>query len=173
MRQKVTKASKIGMYQVELPVLTDKQEKFCAGILAGKTASDAYRAAYDTPGMSRGALWTEASKLHGNPKVALWLSVARKARLGTAVLTLEGHMTELERLREIAIESGNVGAAVQAETYRGKAAGHYTEHVIHTIRDPADTLRAIREISPELAHAMATKLAAPAPERVVIDHDAG
>src|SRR4051794_17413357 len=59
--------------------LTAKQEQFVAGLLAGKTQVDAYRAAYDTSGMSDNAQRVEACKLCRHPKIALMLSEAYMA----------------------------------------------------------------------------------------------
>lgn len=139
----------------DLPDLTAQQRKFLEGILAGKTSSDAYRAAYDCSQSQNNTVWVEASKLRAHPDVALWLSAARKAGLGRATVTLEGHISELERLREIAIDSGNVGAAVQAEQLRGKASGHYTENLNVTYSDPTDILDEIRKLDPDLATQLA------------------
>jgi hypothetical protein len=139
----------------DLPELTDRQMRFVESILAGKTASDAYRAAYDCSKSQDNTVWVNASKLRSDANVALWLSAARKAGLGRAAVTLEGHICELERLREIAIDSGNVGAAVQAEQLRGKASGHYTENVNITHSEPASILDEIRKQSPDLADMLA------------------
>ena len=113
----------------ELPELTAKQLGFVRGILEGKTASDAYRAAYDTQNMADDTIWAEASRLRHDRKVSAWITGARQANMDRATLTLDGHMSELARLRDIAIATGNVGAAVLAETNRGKASGLYTDRV--------------------------------------------
>lgn len=152
MRRKITEGEQS---DDELPELTDQQRKFVEGVLAGKTASDAYRAAYDCSHSGDPTIWVNASRLRADANVALWLSAARKAGLSRAVVTLEGHIGELERLREIALESGNVGAAVQAEQLRGKASGHYTEQFRDMTMDVSETLREIARSSPELAAQLA------------------
>lgn len=67
-------------------------------------------------------------------------------------------MQELERLKEIAVNTGNVGAAVQAEQLRGKAAGHYVEKFedVSKANDPVDTLKEIARHSPDLAQQLAS-----------------
>lgn len=135
----------------ELPELTDQQYEFVRGILAGKTASDAYRAAYDASKMLPNSIWCEASKLRHDPNVAQWLAAARKAHLGHAKITLDQHVQRLDELKQIAIETGNVGAAVQAEQLIGKATGHYVERLDLNVNNPDDLLSQIREIAPELA----------------------
>jgi phage terminase small subunit len=141
----------------ELPELTVMQQKFVEGILAGKTASDAYRAAYTTENMLSSTIWVKASELRNNEKVQVWLAAARMAGLGSATVTYEGHLRELERLREIALKSGNIGAAVQAEQLRGKVAGHHVDQIrdVTERHDPAQTIREIAVHSPELAASLA------------------
>ena len=59
--------------------LTAKQERFVAEVIKGATASDAYRAAYSAAGMKPSAIWSESSRLMGNPLVASRLQAARAA----------------------------------------------------------------------------------------------
>lgn len=150
----------------ELPALTEQQQEFVRQRLAGKTATDAYKASYSTADMLPRTVWAEASRLNTHPDITAWLSAARQAHLGTAVLTREGHMNELERLREIAIASGNVGAAVQAEQLRGKVAGHQVDRVADVTADldPFDALRAIaRDMGEDVAKQAAAKSGLPWP----------
>lgn len=143
----------------DLPDLTANQMKFVEGMLKGMSASDAYRSAYDTDNMGQNSIWVEASRLKSNPNVSLWLAQARKNGLANATVTLDGHLQELERLKAIAIETGNVGAAVQAEQLRGKAAGHYVDkhQDVSQTTDPIQTLREIAKTSPELAAQLAAE----------------
>lgn len=149
MRRKIT-AAKLEAAG-DLPKLTAQQQLFVEGLLAGKNASDAFRAAYDCSNYQPNSIWARASALRADDKVGLWLSAARQAHLGSAKVTVENHLAELERLKEIALATGNVGAAVQAEQLRGKVRGHYTEQVSLKVDDPVDSLKEIAKISPELA----------------------
>jgi hypothetical protein len=141
----------------KLPGLTPNQEKFVQALLDGKRTTDAYRAAYDCSNMLPNSIWREASLLSRHPKVAQWLSAAREACLGAANVTFEAHLQQLERIREIALRSGNVGAAVQAEQLRGKVAGHHVDQIrdVTERHDPAQTIREIAAHSPDLAAALA------------------
>lgn len=156
-RQKITEGIKIDAEN--LPDLTDNQMKFVEGVLAGKTASDAYRAAYDCSGSTNNTIWCEASKLNSNPKVSQWLAAARIAGLGSAVVTFEGHVRQLERIREVALKTGNVGAAVQAEQIRGKAAGLHVDQVrdVTDRHDAAQTIQQLAELTGADPHAIAAK----------------
>lgn len=157
-RRKITESDS-GNTAEELPPLTAQQQKFVEGILAGKTASDAYRAAYDTENMGQNTIWVNASVLRNSDKVSLWLSAARQAHLGTATVTYENHMRELERLREIALKSGNIGAAVQAEQLRGKVAGHHIDQVrdVTERHDPVQTVRELAALTGIDPHIIAAK----------------
>lgn len=140
----------------DLPQLTEQQQEFVRLRLAGKSASDAYRGAYSADGMSPRALWCEASRVNANANVSLWLAAARQAHLGTAVLTRDQHMQELESIREGCKASGNWGAALGAEVARGKVAGHQVERIADvTATDPADMLRQIAKDQPDIAASLA------------------
>jgi phage terminase small subunit len=56
-----------------LPLLTPKQQAFVDALIEGKTASDAYREAYNCETMSKAAVSVEASRLRRSPKISLWL----------------------------------------------------------------------------------------------------
>lgn len=139
----------------DLPDLTEKQQEFVKHLLAGRTGAEAYRRAYDCREMSQNTVIAEASRLRSSPNIAAWLSAARQAHLGTTVVTRESHIAELERLREIALETGNIGAAVQAEQLRGKVAGHQIERVQEVPADPIETLKELAVHQPDLAAQLA------------------
>lgn len=142
----------------DLPELTAQQMGFVEGILEGLTASDAYRKNYSST--TPRYVWAEASRLRSHPGVAAWLSAARKAALDTGRVTLEGHQSELARLREIALDTGNVGAAVQAEVSRGKVQGLYIERFEDvTAKDPMQTIEQIKKIDPALAERLTRQFA--------------
>lgn len=144
-----------------LPELTPQQSEFVRHVLEGKTASDAYRAAYNAENMQPRHIWREASLLASHKNVAQWLSAARQACLGTHVVTLASHQHQLERLREAAMATGNYGAAVQAELARGKVAGHHIERIQEVPADPHDTLKALAITAPDLAAQLAAAAGIP------------
>ena len=138
-----------------LPDLTEQQRKFVEGVLTGKTLIDSYRAAYDCSNMLPNSIWCEASKLRSHTKIAQWVAAATKAHFGLTSRTREQHIAKLAELGAIAVETGNVGAAVQAEQLIGKVEGHYTERLDVNITDPLQTLREIAQFAPELAAKLA------------------
>jgi hypothetical protein len=148
----------------ELPNLTAQQMEFVQGLLEGKTATASYRAAYNIETMSDRAVWTEASVLRNNPKIARWISAARKAHLDRAAITVESHTAELARLKELALEAGNHGAAIQAEQLRGKASGLYVDKFEDvTPSEPVKLLRDMLQYFPEIVPAITERVARPVP----------
>lgn len=152
MRRKISEVDELAS---ELPEITHQQLEFVRHYISGMTATDAYKKSYDCTNMLATTIWSAASRLRHDSKVSVWIAAARKANLGACSVTLEQHIAELERLKEIALETGNVGAAVQAEQLRGKAQGHYTERVEVTQQDPLATLRQIAQVSPAMASELA------------------
>ena len=108
--------------------LTPKQEAFAQAIVTGVNQSDAYRAAYKVrPGTKAESVNVAASKLMADAKVTqrvaeLRLPIAKKAQI-----TLESHLEDLQRLRNMAVKAEQFGAAITAEVARGKAAGIVVE----------------------------------------------
>lgn len=152
MRRKITDPEQL---EDDLPQLTENQMMFVKGILDGKTGSDAYRAAYNSENMKPETIWAAASRLRHDKKVGAWLEMAREAEMASAKRTIEQHIARLDRLQAIALRTGNVGAAVQAEQLIGKASGHYKDELNVTYNDPNAVLEEIRKHSPELADSLA------------------
>ena len=137
-----------------LPTLTPKQTAFVNALLKGKTASDAYR--------DHEAVWVEASRLRRSPKVALWLRHFQRIGMDAARVTMESHLAELARAREFAIAHGQISAGVQAEHYRGKAAGLYEDR-LQLAGGPSD-FELIKAIEDTLGRELAEEIATALPE---------
>jgi phage terminase small subunit len=106
--------------------LTAKQQAFVAYKLAhpGATDAEAARAAGYSPTDSG-----IASKTANHPAVVAALQAHTALVMAQASLSREGHLNELERLREKAIEAGQLSAAITAEVHRGKVGGYYEDKV--------------------------------------------
>lgn len=124
-RRKITEAA--DLEPSEVPELDDREIAFADLLLKGMNATDAYIQAFDVHHWGRNSAQVAASRLANSDRIKLWLSYARLGAMTEGVISLEQHLRELDRLKEMALESGNVGAAVQAEQLRGKAGGLYTE----------------------------------------------
>lgn len=171
-RRKITKPAKQleDMAADDLPDLTARQMEFVRGLLEGKTAAESYRHAYDCSKMQSNSVWVAASRARSDANVALWLARARKAELGHCNITLDQHIRRLDRLEVIAEETGNIGAAVQAEQLIGKAKGFYVERFEDvTPLDPMALFERLTQIDPDMARLVAKKhgISLPGP---IIEH---
>jgi len=108
--------------------LTPKEEAFAVAVASGMNYSDAYRSAVKVrPTTKPETVNQEASKIMARPNVRTRVEELRKPIAEKAMLTLESHMERLKELAEIALDNGQVAAAIKAEELRGKASGIYVE----------------------------------------------
>ena len=117
--------------------LTDKQEAFVQAYMSGENASDAYRSAYDADGMKSSTIWTEASLLLGNQKVANRIStinadIDAQQRMGR----LKQSEFVLKQLMRMATTGQNEGARVRSLELLGKHAGMFKDVLV--VDDVAD-----------------------------------
>lgn len=110
-------------------MLTIKQERFCLAYIETGNASEAYRSAYSAKGMSLKTINEAASRLTSNSKVIARLQELRAPAVKAAQITLEQHLADLRRLRDLAEASEKYGPAVTAEMARGKASGLYVDQI--------------------------------------------
>lgn len=113
----------------ELPEINGKDLEFVLAIYEGMPQTDAYKAVYANEGTKPTTIWSEASKKANNPKIRPWLEYIKLQQLKAASYTIDEHIKELDELRLLSINSGNMGAAVNATVNKGKARGLYVERV--------------------------------------------
>ena len=116
--------------------LTQKQETFCEEYVKCGNATEAYRRSYSAGNMKQETVWKAASRLMADGRVAERVQQMRSAAAEKAQLSLQGHLQELARLRDLAVEEGQLSVAVTAEISRGKAAGLYTDKVRTELSGP-------------------------------------
>jgi phage terminase small subunit len=109
--------------------ITPKQEKFCMAYIETGNASEAYRKAGYSKGMSDKTVNEASARLLKNSKVVARLAEIRKPALEAAQITLADHLKDLKRLRDLSESEGKFSAAVSAEIARGKVSGLYIEKV--------------------------------------------
>lgn len=109
--------------------LTPKQENFCQEYIQGGNAAEAYRRAYDAENMKPETVFNSAYKLMEHAGVKARIQELRSEAAKAAMVTLESHLADLARLRDLAEGDGQFSAAITAEISRGKAVGLYTERV--------------------------------------------
>jgi phage terminase small subunit len=105
--------------------LNARQQAFVAYKLAYPASSDyeaAAAAGYPTA-TDRGI----ASRVANHPLVRAALESRAAVVSAQAALSREAHLNQLERLRELAIEQGQISAAISAEHHRGKVGGYYED----------------------------------------------
>jgi phage terminase small subunit len=104
--------------------LTPKQEAFAQAIVTGVSQSDAYRAAYKVkPGTKPESVNQNASRIMADVNVASRVAELREPVAKKAQMTLESHLDDLLRLRNMAAKEKQYSASIAAEVARGKASG--------------------------------------------------
>ena len=113
---------------MEPSALTPKQEKFALAVASGKTQADAYREAYNVkPTTKDSSVIVSASQLMANPNISYRVEELRKPIAQKAMITLESHIERLKELAALAVDTGQIAAAIKAEELCGKASGIYIE----------------------------------------------
>ena len=111
-------------------MLTRKQENFACAIADGADRSNAYRVAFDADKMTAPAIWTEASRLGRNPKVALRVdelkAEAEQVRQTMLVGREEAILAQLEKE---ALGTKSDSARIRAIELLGKHLGLFTDRV--------------------------------------------
>ena len=103
--------------------MTERQARFVEEYLKDGNATQAARRA----GFSHKTAGQIGNRLLKDVQVSTAIEQARAPALENAQLTLEGHLDKLKELRDAAAKAGQMGAAITAETNRGKVGGFYVE----------------------------------------------
>lgn len=115
--------------------LTQKQENFCLSYIETGNASEAYRRAFSCARSKPETINRMAKELIDNPKITARLQEIRAPAVKKAEITLEQHLKDLKRLRDLAESAEKYGPAVTAEMARGKASGLYVENLNVNVTD--------------------------------------
>lgn len=116
--------------------LSPQRERFAQAVASGMNQSDAYRAAYKVrAGTKPNSINVAASQLMANHNVAIRVAELRAPAAKAATITLESHLADLQRLRNMAVKEKQFSAAITAEVARGKAAGVHIERADITNSD--------------------------------------
>jgi phage terminase small subunit len=130
--------------------LTQKQDAFCLAYLETGNATEAYRKAYHAQGMLSATVNRKAKELMDNGKITARIGELKRPVIEKAQLTFEGHLDELKRLRDLAIEANSFASAVSAEIARGKASGYYVAKSQVDLNQPIKPLVLVIEHDDEL-----------------------
>ena len=115
--------------------LTEMQRKFAEILVFGDkdgravTKTEAAKQAGFSPNRCRQEGYELTNpKLH--PLVVDYIGKLREEKIQKYMVTFDGHLAELDRIKEMALKKGSFSSAVNAETNRGKAAGLYIDRKI-------------------------------------------
>ena len=73
---------------------------------------------------------SELTNPRQSPLVVEYIGKLKQERIAKHDVTYEGHLAELDRIKNAALKKGSFSSAVNAETNRGKAAGLYIDRKI-------------------------------------------
>lgn len=133
--------------------LTAQQEKFAQGVASGLSQSDAYRAAYKADKMKPETINKRSSELMQNGAIKGRVSEIQKPIVEKVGITLEWHLAELERMKNIALaklveaeKPGEIAAllnqAIKAQQSIGKDSGVAKDKKEVDVSDPLKELLA-------------------------------
>ena len=104
--------------------LTAKQEAFARVYFECGNAVEAYRQSYDVADNARDPwIRVEACQLLDNPCITLRLEALRKEAEKLSIYGLSQALSEYEEARQLALQTGQAGAAVSAVTGKAKLFG--------------------------------------------------
>ena len=106
--------------------LSPRHKKFCSLWIKGMTGAEAARKSGFTKHQF-GAKAQGSALLRRNPLISNYIIDLMRKEAERQNVSMESHLTELSRLRDEAIDSGQISSAISAEISRGKAAGLYID----------------------------------------------
>ena len=132
--------------------LTAKQEAFAQEVAKGSTLADAYRSAYDAERMKDSSVWTNASQLMSDTKVAQRVKAIQDA-MEQSALHDQARLRRLvlERLHVEATKEENSDASrVRSLELLGKTVAMFSDRV-----EQVESSRSASEIEQELINRLA------------------
>jgi hypothetical protein len=108
------------------PPLTREQEDFALAVVEyGGNIAAAYKAAFGDDAKMPTA---RGKELMGLPAVALKIKAITDSVEDACLISVGAHLTELARIRDLSIATGELKVAFSAERSRGEAVGIYQKH---------------------------------------------
>jgi phage terminase small subunit len=123
-----------------MSALTPRREKFAQKYIEIGDGSKAYRFAFNAKNMSDRAIWTEASRLLKNPKVALRVQELQERHQKPHEVTVDSLTRELDEARQLAIEIRQPAAIVSAVMGKAKLHGKIVDKSDVTMRKPINEM---------------------------------
>ena len=114
--------------------LTEMQKRFCQYLVFGGPEGPVNKKeAAELAGYSPKRCMEEGSELTNprqSPLVVKYIDELKIEKMLKYGVTFESHITELSRIKDLALNKNSFSAAVNAETNRGKAGGLYIDRKI-------------------------------------------
>ena len=114
--------------------LTEMQKRFAEFIVFGGPDGPVSQSeAAELAGYSKNRCRQEGPELLNprlSPLVVQYVGGLKEERMKKFEVTYENHISELDRIKKMALKKGSFSSAVNAETNRGKAAGLYIDRKI-------------------------------------------
>ncbi len=108
--------------------VTFKEELFCQAIFEGKkSASDAYRLAYDTTTTRAATVHSEASELIKVPAVAQRLVQLQNDRAARLQITGDSLLNDAKEIHQLAIKGKKLSPALDAIRLLMEKSGHFVD----------------------------------------------
>lgn len=118
--------------------LTPSMTHFAQLVARGYSYSAAYREAYNVrPGTTKGTIWREGYKIAHTPKIRDYIAKLVAEAADRAVVTRESMLVEMAQNRDMALDAGEIGAAVTSSRDRARVAGLLKDKVELTGKDGA------------------------------------
>ncbi len=112
--------------------LTAKRERFCREYVVDLNATAAARRS----GYSAKTAHVQGPRLLANVRVASRIAELQGEAARRNKITVDNVVAELQRLRDLAIESGQMGPAVRAQELTGKTIGAFVDR--HTVTEVSE-----------------------------------
>ena len=139
-KNKITSRSKL--------TLSEREHEFVLKrTIEGLSWPEAYKQSHNTTDLTEAVISTRAYRLGQTPRVQKQIDRLREIGACEREITRESHLASLQELKQKALDSGNYGAAVQAEVQRGKAAGLYIEKKEYTVKHDTTALQLLDELN--------------------------
>jgi len=106
-----------------------RQEELVQEFFITGKKSKSYEKVYDTKTKSRKSLAVKSSDELSKPHLLRRLAELTSRVELNNMITHDEHLTELARLRDLAVDKDQMGPAIAAEHNRGKVSGLYVEKV--------------------------------------------
>ncbi|HEV2898857.1 MAG TPA: terminase small subunit [Pseudaminobacter sp.] len=145
--------------------LTAKREAFALAYVETGNASKAYRTAFDVKeGTKPETVWSDASRLLANPKVAARVAELQAMARDMALVSVGTLTKELEEARSMAMTEKTPSAAISATMGKAKLHGLLVEKVEATGKDGAPLVpeTSSRELAKAISYLLAKGLKAKA-----------